>query len=250
VNGAGGNFNTIDPATLQYDYMSTNGQAGLSGSASGYRGLQWADGSTGNSSITMAGTTGTTQTIIPPAVGGPENNGSGVTLTTIDADVHKINNGHPVLQSGTALMTLSLTPDDGTGTTVTFATTLDFYYSVTANNPNSSDLFFVADVSAFDNTTFDYNGGTYLLDFTSTFTPLTGADLLNAQQILNTTSTDIYGWETVAGGEAVFPTTFTITYEGPATPETTAVPEPSTMLLFGVGLAGLGWYGRRRNGRA
>ncbi len=261
TNGIVGNGNnvrgtgTYDNA-FQYDAKwdaATQTWSGP-GSEAGYNSLAW--GNQEKTQITLNAAGGTVKTTVPS---GPEYNGAGMTLWAHNATVNKEggnNPGHPSLWQAEALLRLNLEEAD-----TSFATTLQFYYLETANTGNTpDDIFFLTDPSLLVQNTFEFDGDQYQIDFMGYFElqELTGDYLTMAQNALISKgvagvdfTTPLYGWRVAEGESINFETNFQITLQGGGdNGGNTAVPEPSALLLFGAGLAGLGWFGRRRGGAA
>ncbi|MDR3233751.1 MAG: PEP-CTERM sorting domain-containing protein [Planctomycetaceae bacterium] len=113
------------------------------------------------------------------------------------------------------------------------------------------DIFFFQDPIESFYKEFVFNDETYYVSVTTTFSELTGQYYDEAAKILGVdNNAPIYGWVTAEGKQTPnqFDISFSIMQKPPEEIGGSDVitPEPATMLVFGFGLAGLGWMRRRK----
>ncbi len=224
--GVGANttdINASGEATLQYDYFKG---VPAPGSKTGATKLTWGDNPTQPNYAELGVNTGTVQTggaLVP-----------GLTLMHVNMPQSP---AATIPLSGSALLTMALAAGPGLVNPVIFATQMDFYY---INSPSKWDLFVVEDPLVLSTETFPFGSETYQFSFANSFAQLYGEYATEARSLLGwADDKPVYGWITTAGNGVHFDSYFTIT-------RTVPVPEPATMMLVGIGLAGLGAMARKR----
>ena len=220
--------------SLNYTYL---GGEHAPGTASGYNSLSWGSFFLGRSSIGINAKSGVVNT-----------NGDRAEGVTLWHDNAAINANLTTLTRGVAQIVLELTPAGLGGVAESFSTVLNFAFFETPNDGANEDDIFVLLGEPVRPETFVYDGQEYHFTFTESFQQIEGWYASYAREHLGwDAAVPVYGWTTTEGGETLIPTWFSLR-AGAAPPSPT--PEPATMALMGIGLAGLGAFARRRRGTA
>ena len=175
-------------------------------------------------------------------------NGDRAEGVTLWHDNEAINARLTALARGIVQIVLELTPAGLGGVAESFSTVLNFAFFETPNNGSNEDDIFVRLGEPVRPETFVYEGQEYHFTFTESFQQIEGwyANYVREQMRWDET-VPVYGWTTTEGGETLIPTWFSLR-AGAAPP--TPTPEPATMALMGIGLAGLGAFARRHRSNA
>lgn len=204
------------------------------------------------------------------SIGSIDKTGNVATNSSATIEDHLYHNNQVIsadtdsLMSGKLSATLTLQGYNPYSDTVaTFSTVLEFLFFETSNNfffPNTNDVFILLNPEAASQT-FIYDGWEYSFSFLSGIDPLdpdslsnmymgppaTDGGYISVLDLLHDEESPYYyvpesglyfGWETAENALTWIDSELTVTGTPP-------VPEPSTFIIFGLGIATLAFVGRR-----
>lgn len=159
-----------------------------------------------------------------------------------------ISSSYKTLSSGSVYLTLELTPNiEGLDSLPTFTTTLSFDFYETPNTGNlRNDIFVITNPMA-SMESFEYDGYWYNFSFFASFQDLNALYAEYVAAFLG--DGQYYGWVTAENDTTTVPTFLQVSSGKIRDDNPAPTPEPGTMLLMGVGLAGLAFMARRRTKR-
>ena len=178
------------------------------------------------------------------------------TAATLTHKNQAINTATPTPSYIDVTLTINLTPLIGawTGSAIVIDMPIKFAFLETENvGSYQNDVFCILDGWDTVSDPFTVGNQTYDISLASNFTKLEGEyKNMIAEELGWDASKTIYGWTTLENKSTSFDIDFTVRHPGTGDPEIidegdpSATPEPATMLIMSLGLAGAGYVARRR----